>query len=94
MTIINNVIIEGLNCNKNKYIVLHGIEKSLSISNIKNIIYDRFKIPNYIYYFIYQSHRVDNKDTLDTIKYQAECTLHVRFRHFKPINIKNKSFNV
>ena len=83
MQAINNVIIEGLGCENHRYIVLHDLTENSTILNIKNIIYNRFKIPTDMYYFIYKSHHINDEKTLNEIEFKGEDTLHVRFRHFK-----------
>lgn len=82
MTTINNVIIDGLGVNNKKFQVLHGLNENITIMDLKQIIFNRFRIPPKIYYFVLGSKTPTDNQTLKEINLKPECTLYVRLRTF------------
>jgi len=79
---INNVIIEGIGINKLKYNVFHNLRNTDTILDIKTLIFNRYKIPVDVYYFIYNCKQLNNDQTLNEIKFQPEDALHVYYKIF------------
>ena len=69
---INNVIIEGIGINKLKYNVFHNLRNTDTILDIKTLVFNRYKIPLDVYYFIYNCKQL--KDDFELYKQQQQDT--------------------
>jgi len=80
--IINNIFINGLGMNNKKYQIVHNMENTETMLDVKKRIFANFQIPLNMYYFVCKGKALFDSTTLLDVGFKGDDVLHVKYKCF------------